>query len=182
MYTSISSEETYANEQPPIAQAMKTCAHELSPIAQAGKTCADGLPHTKYTIAQAGGNMCSSRSSYSSFWARWASSCSSFSSPWANMRRWAILSIAQALKTCADGLPSYSSSLKNMRSSSLTSELPLKRASSSYDELICPTGITSGTPVLLVQQSRIKVILRSINSFFFFLFFFILRRMGKNKA
>ena len=70
MYTSISSEETYANEQPPIAQAMKTCAHELSPIAQAGKTCADGLPHTKYTIAQAGGNMCSSRSSYSSFWAR----------------------------------------------------------------------------------------------------------------
>ena len=37
---------SYANELPPIAQALKTCADELSPIAQAGKTCADELPPT----------------------------------------------------------------------------------------------------------------------------------------
>ena len=65
-------------------------AHDLahpSCIAQAFKTCADELPPT----AQAAENMCSSCSSYSSFWAKRASSCSSYSTPWENMCRWAIL-------------------------------------------------------------------------------------------
>ena len=56
--------ETCSDELTPIiAQALNTCADELSPIAQAFWTCADELP----PIAQAGGNIWSSCSPYSSF-------------------------------------------------------------------------------------------------------------------
>ena len=91
-------------------------AHELAHllcIAQAFKTCADELPPK----AQTGGNMCSSCSYYSSFRAKWASSCSSHSSPWENMGRWAILHIAQALKTCAVELSPIAQAGENMCSS-----------------------------------------------------------------
>ena len=52
----------------PIAHPGKICADELSSMAQASKTCADELSPTG--IAQAGENMCSSCSSYSSSWAK----------------------------------------------------------------------------------------------------------------
>ena len=57
-----------ADELSSMAQASKTCADELSSMAQAFKTCADELSPTG--IAQAGENMCSSCSSYSSSWAK----------------------------------------------------------------------------------------------------------------
>ena len=52
----------------PVAHPGKICADELSSMAQASKTCADELSPTG--IAQAGENMCSSCSSYSSSWAK----------------------------------------------------------------------------------------------------------------
>ena len=152
--------KTRADELSPIAQALKTCADELSPIAQALEACADELP----SIAQAGGNMCSSCSSYSSFWARRASSCSSYISPWANMCRWAIL---------------YCSSFENMRRwanlvqlkpgehvqlmqlTQLNSELPSKRVSSSYGELICPRCVVVW-PCHYGEGCKIIVIVNSI--------------------
>ena len=67
-------------------------------IAQASKTCADELR----PIAQAGENMCSS--------------CSFYSSSWPNMCRWAIV-YSSSFETCADELSSCSSSRENMCSS-----------------------------------------------------------------
>ena len=69
-------------------------------IAQVLKTCADELP----PIAQAGGNMCSS--------------CSSYVAHPVQICAGDLFSVAQALKTWADELPSYySSSRENMCSS-----------------------------------------------------------------
>ena len=71
-----------------------------------------------------------------------------------------LSSITQALKTCADELPSYSSSRENMCSSCityLTGEVPSKKASSSYCDLICPTcakySVVTNSTILHMKTS-----------------------------